>query len=151
METVNRNQMKSDDLQKVSFEPKPTANFDSVAKPTQLKVKPLSHSMISHVKRTSHEPVIQVSSTEDINDGAATEKNRSESEPAVYESSKGYFIHRSNSLTEQAKHLSEEEILALEIDIFKPLDFYELLFNRMKANDSGKVITSFRELENLCK
>lgn len=35
-------------------------------------------------------------------------------------------------LTEQAKDLSEEEMRCLEIDIFKPLDFYEILFDRMK-------------------
>ena len=34
-----------------------------------------------------------------------------------------------------------------KIDIFKPLDFYEILFNRMKANNSGKIITSLDELD----
>ena len=43
--------------------------------------------------------------------------------------------------------LTDEEKAKLEIDIFKPLDFYEILFNRMKANNSGKVITSLNELE----
>ena len=43
--------------------------------------------------------------------------------------------------------LTDEERAKLEIDIFKPLDFYEILFNRMKANKSGKVITSLNELE----
>ena len=43
--------------------------------------------------------------------------------------------------------LTDEERAKLEIDIFKPLDFYEILFNRMKANNSGKVITSLNELE----
>ena len=45
------------------------------------------------------------------------------------------------------KKLTDEEIAKLEIDIFKPLDFYEILFNRMKANNSGKIITSLDELD----
>lgn len=43
---------------------------------------------------------------------------------------------RDRMLTENAKHLSPEQLQALEIDIFKPLDFYEILFNRMKAKDN---------------
>lgn len=39
-------------------------------------------------------------------------------------------------LTEQAKHLSQEEMHSLEIDIFKPLDFYEILFNRMRITNN---------------
>ena len=51
-------------------------------------------------------------------------------------SSGDYFIHRSGKLTENAKKLSQEEIHSLEIDIFKPLDFYEILFERMKITDN---------------
>ena len=43
--------------------------------------------------------------------------------------------------------LTDEERAKLEIDIFKPLDFYEILFNRIKSNNSGKVITSLNELD----
>ena len=43
--------------------------------------------------------------------------------------------------------LTDEERAKLEIDIFKPLDFYEILFNRIKANNSGKIITSLNELD----
>ena len=39
-------------------------------------------------------------------------------------------------LTEQAKDLSEEEMRCLEIDIFKSLDFYEILFDRMKITNN---------------
>ena len=53
-----------------------------------------------------------------------------------YFEEKGYFVkQRSDRLTENAKKLSEEEMNALELDIFKPLDFYEILFNRMKKKD----------------
>ena len=43
--------------------------------------------------------------------------------------------------------LTDEERAKLEIDIFKPLDFYEILFNRIKSSNSGKVITSLNELD----
>ena len=43
--------------------------------------------------------------------------------------------------------LTDEEKGKLEIDIFKPLDFYEILFNRIKSNNTGKVITSLNELD----
>lgn len=48
-----------------------------------------------------------------------------------------YFMEKqkSQALTENAKKLSEEEMELLEIDIFKPLDFYEILLSRMKIND----------------
>ena len=39
-------------------------------------------------------------------------------------------------LTENAKYLTPEQMKALEEDIFKPLDFYGMLFDRMKARDN---------------
>ena len=51
-------------------------------------------------------------------------------------STKPYVKNR--VFTENAKNLSPEELLALEMDIFKPLDFYEILFNRMKAKDKAE-------------
>ena len=39
-------------------------------------------------------------------------------------------------LTENAKDLSPEQMLALEKDIFKPLDFYEILFDKVKSGDN---------------
>lgn len=39
------------------------------------------------------------------------------------------------ALTENAKDLSPEQLHALELDIFKPLDFYEILFHKMKSED----------------
>ena len=43
-------------------------------------------------------------------------------------------------LTENAKDLSAEQMLALELDILKPLDFFEILFNRMKEKDNGEAL-----------
>ena len=42
--------------------------------------------------------------------------------------------------TENAKNLTSEQMLALELDILKPLDFYEILLNRMKANDDNTAV-----------
>ena len=36
--------------------------------------------------------------------------------------------------------LTDEERAKLEIDIFKPLDFYEILFNRIKANIVARLL-----------
>ena len=51
-------------------------------------------------------------------------------------SSGSYFMEKrkSQALTENAQNLSDEEMELLEMDIFKPLDFYDILFNRMKIN-----------------
>jgi len=49
-------------------------------------------------------------------------------------------------MNESAKKLSPEQMAAVEIDIFKPLDFYEILFNRLKGSDKGKIISNINEL-----
>lgn len=51
-------------------------------------------------------------------------------------------------LTENAKKLTAEQRQALELDIFKPLDFYEILFNRMKAKDDGEASEEEQETES---
>ena len=69
---------------------------------------------------------------------AGMSRNQPQSCSSYYEE-KNYFIkQRQESLTENAKKLSEEEMHLLELDIFKPLDFYEILFNRMKLNEERK-------------
>ena len=50
-----------------------------------------------------------------------------------------YFM-KDPRLTENAKDLSAKQMLALELDILKPLDFFEILFNRMKAKDNGEAL-----------
>ena len=69
----------------------------------------------------------------------STGRNRSRQQAmscSSYFEEKGYFIkQKSAKLTENAKKLTEEEMQLLELDIFKPLDFYELSFNRMKDKD----------------
>ena len=49
-------------------------------------------------------------------------------------------------ISEAAKNLPPEKMAALEIDIFKPLDFYEILLNRLKGSDEGRIISNINEL-----
>ena len=49
-------------------------------------------------------------------------------------------------MCEGAKKLSPEEMAALEIDIFKPLDFCGILLERMKESSNGRIISSIHEL-----
>ena len=56
------------------------------------------------------------------------------------------FYMRDTVMGEGAKNLSPEKMAALEIDIFKPLDFYEILLNRLKGSDKGKIISNINEL-----
>ena len=58
----------------------------------------------------------------------------------------GIFM-RERELADGASKLTQEEIALLEFDIFKPLDFNEILFNRMKSGEyQGRTITSLNEL-----
>ena len=86
-------------------------------------------------QKSLSEPTVKVADNENINaDLEPSGRQRSSSHTVT--SSPYYFIqNHSATLTENAKKLSEEEINELVIDIFKPLDFYEILFDRMKNND----------------
>lgn len=92
-------------------------------------------------KRRASEPILQ----KEVQPGhfPAGRRRGTCSRLQVMSCSTDYFSDDSSAasgLTEQAKQLSQEEMDSLEIDIFKPLDFYELLFNRMKI--SGKEATT---------
>ena len=56
------------------------------------------------------------------------------------------FYMSERVMGEGAKNLSPEKMAALEIDIFKPLDFYEILLNRLKESDKGRIISNINEL-----
>lgn len=60
-----------------------------------------------------------------------------------FSSKTGY--NAADRLTEQAKYLTEEEMRSLELDIFKPLDFFEILFERMKAKDNETAVSNSRK------
>ena len=49
-------------------------------------------------------------------------------------------------LTQAWYNLSKEEAASLKIDIFKPLDFNEILMKKLKTSNHGKVISSMKEL-----
>ena len=49
-------------------------------------------------------------------------------------------------LTQAWYNLSKEEAASLKIDIFKPLDFNEILMKKLKTSNNGKVISSMKEL-----
>ena len=99
-------------------------------------------------KRVSSEPNIPTALGQDLLEvcpcyiPGERRRNRNQfmSCSADYFSSKtGYDA--ASRLTEQAKYLTEEEMRSLELDIFKPLDFYEILFNRMKAKDKETAVS----------
>ena len=52
------------------------------------------------------------------------------------------FYMRDRVMGEGAKNLSPEKMATLEIDIFKPLDFYEILFNRLKGSDNLRTVNA---------
>ena len=49
-------------------------------------------------------------------------------------------------LTQAWYNLSKEEAASLKLDIFKPLDFNEILMKKLKTSNNGKVISSMKEL-----
>ena len=55
-------------------------------------------------------------------------------------------LYMSGRMCTGAKKLSPGEMALLEIDIFKPLDFYEILFNRTKESSNGRIISNLNEL-----
>ena len=87
-------------------------------------------------QKSLSEPTVKVADKENINaDLEPSGRQRSSSHTVTRSSSYYYIQNHSASLTENAKKLSEEEMNELVVDIFKPLDFYEILFARMKNND----------------
>lgn len=57
-----------------------------------------------------------------------------------------FSMTANREMGEAAKNLPPEKMAALEIDIFKPLDFYEILLNRLKGSDEGRIISNINEL-----
>ena len=70
----------------------------------------------------------------------AAEKSASQTKP------NSRFYMSGIVMCEGAKKLSPEEMALLEIDIFKPLDFYEILFKRTKESSNGRIISNLNEL-----
>ena len=72
-------------------------------------------------------------------DGKQVQATTKQSENEIEPSRRRYMDDR--VMSESAKKLSAEQMAALEIDIFKPLDFYEILFSRLKVSDKGRIIS----------
>ena len=108
--------------------------------PALTKRRSSSTSEVEEIQKVLQPPLRERPSSE--NDLSKTEKHivadPSKGRFQTSFSSSEYFSHydSSSKLTEQAKHLSEEQMEALELDILKPLDFFELLFKRMKIRDN---------------
>jgi len=74
-------------------------------------------------------------------DCRATFRNRSQTMSCSSYFEEDAATMKDRVLTENAKKLSPEQLHALEMDIFKPLDFYEILFEKMKAE--GKAVADY--------
>lgn len=99
----------------------------------------------NHVKRILRKPVVHV-------EGDRRQRNATSHKDADGElhdiqtfSSNGELAYH-RKLTQAWYNLSKEEVASLKIDIFKPLDFNELLMNKLKKSNNGKVISSMKEL-----
>ena len=46
------------------------------------------------------------------------------------------FLSDPRVVAENAKHLSHQEMNSIHMDILKPLDFFEIFFNRLKVRDN---------------
>lgn len=105
-------------------------------------LKPNQHPKLSK-RRSSESDALKRAEEPSMVDDFRYGRRRAQS----FHTSSDYFIYRSGKLTENAKKLSQEEIHSLEIDIFKPLDFFEILFERMKITDSKTSMDQNHTLE----
>lgn len=53
---------------------------------------------------------------------------------------------RGGSMSEEDEMFAQQELHALDIDYFKPLNFSEILDKRLRESNKGKIVTSMREL-----
>ena len=79
----------------------------------------------------------------ETNSTPQTQETQNDSTATICEA----FFMSKRVLAEGASKLTQAEIAMLEYDIFKPLDFNEILFNRMKSGDyRGRIINNLDEL-----
>lgn len=137
IDTLNNNMDVKGDLLKVPMHPK-RRSYSSSGLPEDSQQN--QHPILC--KRVSSEPNIPTALSQELLEvypcyvpvKRTRDRNQFMSCSADYFSSKTGYDSASR-LTEQAKNLTPEEMHSLELDIFKPLDFYEILFERMKAKD----------------
>ena len=99
----------------------------------------------NHVKRILRKPEVHVE-RERWRRNAISQKDADGElhDMQTFPSNGELAYHR--KLTQAWYNLSKEEVASLKIDIFKPLDFNELLMNKLKTSNNGKVISSMKEL-----
>lgn len=124
-----------DDTWEIPEEPRARAHSTCVRSPKNFSSEQPHPEL--HKKQSTSEPTLPAADKEAVNtEYVPNGRRRSASHTVASSANANYYIqNHSAKLTEQAKNLSQEEIEALVIDIFKPLDFYEILFERMKEND----------------
>ena len=125
--------LSDDDIWEIPEEPRARAHSANSPKNSSSEQPPSE----LRKKHSTSEPTLPVMDKHGVNtDWVPNGRKRSSSHIVLSSTKANYYIqNHSATLTEKAKNLSEEEIEALVIDIFKPLDFYEILFDRMKKND----------------
>lgn len=125
-----------DDISEIPEEPRARANSSFARSPKNSSSEQQHPQLVK--KHSTSEPTLPIADKEPVNTNYVPNgRRRSASHTVASSRNADYYIqNHSASLTEIAKNLSQEEIDALVIDIFKPLDFYEILFERMKNNDS---------------
>ena len=106
-----------------------------------LVIKTAKENQRTLTKRWTTEANMSAAATERFDNpaGRGRTRDKTKSCSGYFEGKDVYFMKQGpEALTENAKKLSEEELYLLELDIFKPLDFYEILFDRMKRKDKEK-------------
>ena len=114
-----------DDISEIPEEPRARANSSFARSPKNSSSEQQHPQLVK--KHSTSEPTLPIADKEPVNTNYVPNgRRRSASHTVASSRNADYYI----------QNLSQEEIDALVIDIFKPLDFYEILFERMKNNDS---------------
>ena len=99
----------------------------------------------NHVKRILRKPEVHVERDRQRRNAISQKDADGElHDMQTFPSNGELAYHR--KLTQAWYNLSKEEAASLKIDIFKPLDFNEILMKKLKTSNNGKVISSMKEL-----
>ena len=99
----------------------------------------------NHVKRILRKPEVHVERDRRRRNAISQKDANGElHDMQTFPSNGELAYHR--KLTQAWYNLSKEEAASLKIDIFKPLDFNEILMKKLKTSNNGKVISSMKEL-----
>ena len=99
----------------------------------------------NHVKRILRKPEVHVERDRRRRNAISQKDANGELHDMQTFPSNGELVYH-RKLTQAWYNLSKEEAASLKIDIFKPLDFNEILMKKLKTSNNGKVISSMKEL-----